>query len=673
MAGLTTVTSGGIADGSITNADINASASIDASKVSGLSTDKIEEGNTAVEVVDTGSDGHITFDTEGDERARILANGKILVGATADRTGWNNGTIGSNFLQLERAAAGSDVALTLCSNAGTNALGTASIFLGKTRGTSVGAVTAVANGDQLGQISFQGADGSELVEAARIEGRVDGTTGTNTGDMPGSLRFYTTPDNSPTVSERMRIDSAGILRHTPGGGTSTTYLQQRVDNTNEYTFRALRDGVNDTQICFDTQISGTAAERMRISSGGFVGIGSTNPTATLQVTGPNTSSRGQLTIAGSSGGSGVDARMTFYRGTDFIGAIMGNSDHINLATESGHHLEFSTAGTERLRINTDGGIQVGGTTVATKARLHVNDNHGSVQSGLVSRSDSMMSWTSDNEAYLTGYFNSTRGYNASDTTQHSIGVYATASSRNTGGATGVYGYGTGAVGSGGGVGVYGASLSTYASGGPSCGVKGYRPRGASTGWGMGVWGQCETSVFAHNFAGFFEILPKTGTDTDNIGIGVVGRDSGRTFYGMRFGTGTSTLGTLVGSIQFSSSGTSFNTSSDYRLKENVVDLTGAITRLKTIPVRRFNFKTDPDKTVDGFIAHEVSSIVPEAVSGTKDEVENEYDDEGNVTSTTPVYQGIDQAKLVPLLTAALQEAIAEIETLKTKVAALEAG
>ena len=65
---------------------------------------------------------------------------------------------------------------------------------------------------------------------------------------------------------------------------------------------------------------------------------------------------------------------------------------------------------------------------------------------------------------------------------------------------------------------------------------------------------------------------------------------------------------------------------------------------------------------DGFLAHEVSSIVPEAITGTKDEVDSD---------DNPVYQQIDQAKLVPLLTAALQEAIAKIETLETKVAALE--
>ena len=121
---------------------------------------------------------------------------------------------------------------------------------------------------------------------------------------------------------------------------------------------------------------------------------------------------------------------------------------------------------------------------------------------------------------------------------------------------------------------------------------------------------------------------------------------------------------LVGSITVTTSATSFNTSSDYRLKENLVNLTGAITRVKTLPVYRFNFIADADTTVDGFIAHEAQAVVPEAVTGTKDEV----DDDGNA-----VMQGIDQSKFVPLLTAALQEAIAKIETLESKVAALEAG
>ena len=105
----------------------------------------------------------------------------------------------------------------------------------------------------------------------------------------------------------------------------------------------------------------------------------------------------------------------------------------------------------------------------------------------------------------------------------------------------------------------------------------------------------------------------------------------------------------------SGSATAFNTSSDYRLKENEVAISDGITRLKTLKPYRFNFKTDPSKTVDGFFAHEVTAV-PEAIAGEKDGTE---------------MQGIDQSKLVPLLTAALQEAITKIETLETRVAALE--
>jgi len=118
----------------------------------------------------------------------------------------------------------------------------------------------------------------------------------------------------------------------------------------------------------------------------------------------------------------------------------------------------------------------------------------------------------------------------------------------------------------------------------------------------------------------------------------------------------------VGSIRTNGTATSFNTSSDHRIKENVEDMTGAIDRVKQLLPKRFNFIADADTTVDGFLAHEAQSVVAEAVHGTH----NEVDDDGN-----PVMQGIDQSKLVPLLTGALKEAIAKIEALETRVTALE--
>jgi hypothetical protein len=115
-----------------------------------------------------------------------------------------------------------------------------------------------------------------------------------------------------------------------------------------------------------------------------------------------------------------------------------------------------------------------------------------------------------------------------------------------------------------------------------------------------------------------------------------------------------------GTISVTTTATSYNTSSDYRLKENVTPVTDGITRLQQLKPSRFNFIAAPGCTVDGFIAHEVQSVVPEAITGEKDAV----DADGK-----PQYQGIDQSKLVPLLTAALQEAVAKIESLEARLTA----
>jgi len=124
----------------------------------------------------------------------------------------------------------------------------------------------------------------------------------------------------------------------------------------------------------------------------------------------------------------------------------------------------------------------------------------------------------------------------------------------------------------------------------------------------------------------------------------------------------------VGKIQTNGSGTSFVTSSDYRLKENNVPLENAITKLKALKPYTFNFKKQPSEKIDGFYAHEADTVVPQAVRGDKDAMTTDHKGD---TVIDP--QGIDYGQFTPLLTKALQEAIAKIETLETKVAALEAG
>ena len=144
-----------------------------------------------------------------------------------------------------------------------------------------------------------------------------------------------------------------------------------------------------------------------------------------------------------------------------------------------------------------------------------------------------------------------------------------------------------------------------------------------------------------------------------------------TRYLMDFRVGGTGPSNQVGTITSGGSSTAYNTSSDYRLKENINYTWDAITRLKQLKPARFNFKIDDTNTlVDGFLAHEVSSIVPEAIHGEKDATETYTDDDGN-EQTRPVYQGIDQSKLVPLLTKALQEQQTIIEDLKSRIETLE--
>ena len=158
-----------------------------------------------------------------------------------------------------------------------------------------------------------------------------------------------------------------------------------------------------------------------------------------------------------------------------------------------------------------------------------------------------------------------------------------------------------------------------------------------------------------------------------------------------------------------SGGVTFGTS-DYRLKENIVDLPSATDAIKSLRPVNYNFKSHPGKTRPGFVAHELQETLPVAVVGTKDATEaigtladydgtvletavtepsaeeltytEEVETDGVTTATVrtrtwtptgtrPVYQGVDQTKLIPLLTKALQEVMSKNEELETRLAALE--
>jgi len=270
------------------------------------------------------------------------------------------------------------------------------------------------------------------------------------------------------------------------------------------------------------------------------------------------------------------------------------------------------------------------------------------------------------------FMHSEYGYRPSNT---SYNIYA--ETRSFGVNYGVYSK----TGAGNGTGVFG-----WSGGGPyseGAGVRGYVQHTDSNGpgWQPGVWAEGATvggPAVGAGGAGALYCKVDNHYNSDPV-IKVESLYSGSpTRTAVQFIRNSST----VGSITFTLSATAYNTSSDYRLKENIVPLENAEERLRQIPVKRFSFIGDPGVVRDGFIAHEVSPYVPEAIIGIKDEMQEKIvkDSDGNDTfdadgkpilETVPKYQGIDQSKLVPLVTAALQEAFDKIDDLQTRVANLE--
>lgn len=208
-------------------------------------------------------------------------------------------------------------------------------------------------------------------------------------------------------------------------------------------------------------------------------------------------------------------------------------------------------------------------------------------------------------------------------------------------------------------------------------------------WGRTLDGQTTAFTFGPCANQTTTVNPTNGTNANKATVkGVSIQDDGPTHIGTADGERPLTLnkmgsygsndasagkfvnfntnGTFRGGIQWNGSAVSITHSSDYRLKENVVELTGAIDRIKLTRPIRFNYIADEtNQAQDGFLAHEIGEIVPEMLYGLgKDAV----DSNGEIEE-----QSINPQGLVPLLTAALKEAITKIEALETRVAALEAG
>jgi len=623
------------------------------------------------------------------------------------------------------------------------------LVLGKTRGTTNGSVTIVQSGDILGEIAFAGADGVDLASrAASIRTEVDGTPGAD--DMPGRLIFSTTADGAASPTERLRIDSSGNV----GIGTSSPGTTLHVQGSNTVTSQAnvaAKLGANTdsdvligsfngntpfiaSQGAYPLALFTNALERLRITSAGNVGIGTTSPTTPLQVVGTvtattfvgaltgnastvttNANLTGDITSVGNatsiaagvivnadiSASAGIvdtklatiatagkvsnsattatnantasaivarDASGNFTAGDITISDKIIHNGDTNTAIRfpAADTIAFETGGSERVRVDSSGRLLVGNTI----ARTNIAGATPGVQ----------IEGINDNSRRVTII---------SSTSENQSGALAFAAQRS--GAIG----GNTIVGNNANLGAVQFNGSDGANFIPAASIQGETDGTPGT---DDMPGRLVFSTTADGAASPTERMRITSAG--NVGIGTASPASTLQVAGLTRLNTTDTAATsttsaiarttaannsgnvsfesvanntearhhisfvnpngIVGSISTNASATAYNTSSDYRLKENIVPLTGAIDRLQQIPVHRFNFIADPDTVVDGFIAHEAATVVPECVTGEKDEV----DEDGK-----PIYQGIDQSKIVPLLTAALQEALQKIEDLEARLTA----
>jgi hypothetical protein len=218
-----TVTSTMILDGTILNADVNASAAIAGTKISpdfGSQNAVTTGTSTAASFIPTSSTvptngvylpaaNNVAISTNGTGRLFIDSSGRVLVGTSTSRT---VGDIAHN-IQLEGASG--NTGISIVNNYSTLADPSAYITLARSRSSTVGGSGLVSSGDYLGLLDFTGNDGSSFKVAARIGAFVDGTPGAS--DMPGRLVFSTTADGASNPTERLRITSAGLV----GVGTAS--------------------------------------------------------------------------------------------------------------------------------------------------------------------------------------------------------------------------------------------------------------------------------------------------------------------------------------------------------------------------------------------------------------------------------------------------------------------
>jgi len=180
--------------------------------------------------------GQLAISTNGTERLRIDSSGRLLVGTS---------TSTKNIREAQKVSVvttGADQlgGISLVNYGGSNPVVRSIFDFKRSRGTTDGSMTAVASGDELGIVSFFGSDGTNFIEAATINGQVDGTPGAN--DMPGRLVFSTTADGAASPTERMRITNGGYIKASNTGVYTDAGGGSRATNSQHF-FRSDQNGL----------------------------------------------------------------------------------------------------------------------------------------------------------------------------------------------------------------------------------------------------------------------------------------------------------------------------------------------------------------------------------------------------------------------------------------------
>jgi cytoskeletal protein CcmA (bactofilin family) len=440
------------------------------------------------------------------------------------------------------------------------------------------------------------ADGSVVLyydNAAKLATSASGVTATGTLNATTSL-------DSPLAA--IRNPSAGQL-----------YLRNlsninRIDSYDDPISATYPLQVNASQMTF---LIGDS-EKMRLDTNGKLGIGTTTPASytsdTLVI---SSGDQGGMTLVSA---DNVENYISWADGTSGAAQLQAGFIGYNHAS---NYLRLGTSATERMRIASDGKVGIG--TSSPDGRLHVHTSSAGTVTAATDANQLVLESTANvGMSFLTGNASAARiKFGDPDSNSSGAIVYAHSDNSmrfNTAGSE---------------------RMRIDSSGNLLVGT---------TNTSLGI-GNTNTGFQVENNGTFL------ASRADNI-AGSLNRNNDGTILTLR------RSGNEVGTIVVTSSSTSYNSLSDYRLKENVNYTFDATTRLKQLKPARFNFISDDTNTlIDGFIAHEVSSVVPEAITGEKDAVDENGD---------AVYQGIDQSKLVPLLVKTIQE-------LEARITALEAG